>query len=113
MQAIKLGKKYPDFKQDEIFDLINKFKWVLKALPSPLRCSSALSLGLDELWTRPSYWLLMGNSFLRQIDVDDKGSLDKATVISALQANGEADYDSVSRLFFAINKPMHFHTMVL
>lgn len=45
--------------------------------------------------------------------MDDKGSLDKATVISALQANGEADYDSVSRLFFAINKPMHFRTMVL
>jgi hypothetical protein len=28
MQAIKLSKKYPEFKQDEIFDLINKFKWV-------------------------------------------------------------------------------------
>lgn len=26
MQAIKLSKKYPEFKQDEIFDLINKFK---------------------------------------------------------------------------------------
>lgn len=42
---------------------------------------------------------------LRQIDVDDKGSLDKATVISALQANGEADYDSVSSLFLPICKP--------
>jgi hypothetical protein len=26
MQAIKLGKKYPEFKQEEIFDLINKFQ---------------------------------------------------------------------------------------
>ncbi|OCF77119.1 fimbrin [Kwoniella mangroviensis CBS 8886] len=55
MQAIKLGKKYPDLKQDEIFELISKFN---------------------------------------QIDVDDKGSVDKATVISALQSSGEADYDS-------------------
>jgi hypothetical protein len=26
MQALKLSKKYPEFKQDEIFDLVNKFK---------------------------------------------------------------------------------------
>jgi len=26
MQAIKLSKKYPEFKQEEIFDLINKFQ---------------------------------------------------------------------------------------
>lgn len=32
---------------------------------------------------------------LRQIDVDEKGSLDKATVISSLQQTGDADYDSV------------------
>jgi hypothetical protein len=31
----------------------------------------------------------------RQIDVDDKGSLDKATVIAALGQSGDADYDSV------------------
>lgn len=29
----------------------------------------------------------------RQIDVDDKGSLDKATVITALQQSGTATYD--------------------
>lgn len=34
----------------------------------------------------------------RQIDVEDKGSLDKAQVISALQSSGDADYDSVSFL---------------
>jgi plastin-1 len=33
----------------------------------------------------------------RQIDVDDRGSLDKATVIQALQTSGDADYDSVSQ----------------
>jgi hypothetical protein len=32
----------------------------------------------------------------RKIDVDDKGSLDKAAVIAALGQSGDADYDSVS-----------------
>ncbi len=32
MQAIKLSKKYPEFKQDEIFDLINQFKYVPRCL---------------------------------------------------------------------------------
>ncbi|KAK8847519.1 hypothetical protein IAR55_005377 [Kwoniella newhampshirensis] len=64
MQAIKLGKKYPDLKQDEIFDLINQF---------------------------------------RQIDVEEKGSLDKATVISALQSSGEADYDSARETLKSVN----------
>ncbi|KAJ9100641.1 Fimbrin, actin-bundling protein [Naganishia friedmannii] len=54
MQAIRLSKKYPQFQQDEIFDLINRFK---------------------------------------QIDVDDKGSLDKATVIHAIEQSGQASYD--------------------
>jgi hypothetical protein len=26
MQAIRLAKKYPQFQQDEVFDLINRFK---------------------------------------------------------------------------------------
>lgn len=71
MQAIKLSKKYPEFKQDEVFDLINKFQCV--------GCNSS------------SNKLTRG----RQIDVDDKGAVDKATVISALQASGDADYDVV------------------
>ena len=33
MQAIKLGKKYSEFKQDEIFDLINKFTADGKQVP--------------------------------------------------------------------------------
>jgi len=32
----------------------------------------------------------------RQIDVEEKGSLDKAAVIAALGQSGDADYDSVS-----------------
>lgn len=28
MQAIRLQKKYPEISQDEMFDLINRFKWV-------------------------------------------------------------------------------------
>ncbi|WVQ83180.1 hypothetical protein IAT38_005319 [Cryptococcus sp. DSM 104549] len=64
MQAIKLGKKYPEFKQEEIFDLISKFN---------------------------------------QIDVEDKGSLDKATVISSLQSSGEADYDSARETLKNVN----------
>jgi plastin-1 len=56
MQALKLSKKYPEFKQEEIFDLINRF---------------------------------------HQIDIDGTGGVEKATVISALQQSGDADYDSV------------------
>ncbi len=74
MQAIKLSKKYPEFKQDEIFDLINKFKWVC--------CGCASARGVADADSR-------------SIDVDDKGSLDKAEVITALQNSGDADYDSV------------------
>ena len=28
MQAIRLQKKHPEISQDEMFDLINRFKWV-------------------------------------------------------------------------------------
>jgi hypothetical protein len=28
MQAIRLQKKYPEVSQDEMFDLINRFKYV-------------------------------------------------------------------------------------
>ena len=35
MQAIKLSKKYPEFKQEEIFDLINKFQCVLFIISIP------------------------------------------------------------------------------
>lgn len=34
----------------------------------------------------------------RKIDVDDRGSLEKAQVIQALQDSGDADYDSVRLL---------------
>ncbi|KAL7419195.1 fimbrin [Cryptotrichosporon argae] len=64
MQALKLSKKYPEFKQDEIFDLINRFK---------------------------------------QIDVDDKGGLDKPVVINALQQSGDADYDTARETLKNVN----------
>ncbi|RXK40923.1 fimbrin [Tremella mesenterica] len=64
MQAIRLGKKYPEFKQDELFDLINKFK---------------------------------------QIDVEDKGWLEKPQVIAALQQSGDADYDSARETLKSVN----------
>ena len=39
------------------------------------------------------------DSTRRQIDVEERGSVDKAQVISALQSSGEADYDSVDPMF--------------
>jgi plastin-1 len=80
MQALKLSKKYPEFKQDEIFDLVNKFKYVPSSLPMTFGLSPAFLIS-------------------RQIDVEDKGSLDKASVIAALGQSGDADYDSVCPLF--------------
>jgi hypothetical protein len=47
--------------------------------------SATYALLLSIILTTPS-----------QIDVDDKGSLDKATVIAAVQQTGDADYDTVS-----------------
>jgi len=50
MQAIKLSKKYPEFKQEEIFDLINKFQYVFSDCSAPYAFYSAtwrrLQLGL-------------------------------------------------------------------
>jgi hypothetical protein len=42
MQALKLSKKYPEFKQDEIFDLVNKFRYV--RVPLSLRAFHVLPL---------------------------------------------------------------------
>jgi hypothetical protein len=114
MQALKLSKKYPEFKQDEIFDLVNKFKYVqvrfLSPIYSPSRCPlprSPLFHGFQRSFghllrrgLRPCL-SLTGTDF-RQIDVDDKGSLDKAAVIAALGQSGDADYDSVSPLHFSL-----------
>jgi hypothetical protein len=38
----------------------------------------------------------------RQIDVEEKGSLDKAAVIAALGQSGDADYDSVCPLHLSL-----------
>jgi hypothetical protein len=39
MQAIRLQKKYPEVSQDEMFDLINRFKCVLLS-PVAFRCDN-------------------------------------------------------------------------
>ena len=50
MQALKLSKKYPEFKQDEIFDLINKFQYVHL---SDMRLRAERSTWMiEDLWTK-------------------------------------------------------------
>lgn len=115
MQALKLSKKYPEFKQDEIFDLVNKFRYVRVPLSLgafyllPLPCFSALRhylLALYDLWSfdleRSFRTFVLGSADDRQIDVEEKGSLDKAAVIAALGQSGDADYDSVSPLHLGL-----------
>ena len=117
MQALKLSKKYPEFKQDEIFDLVNKFKYVQISLWKPSIRSSSLHLrrwalfplNWNDLWSS-SYessfrTYTSSGADSRQIDVDDKGSLDKAAVIAALGQSGDADYDSVSTLHLTLDYP--------
>lgn len=84
MQAIRLAKKYPQFKQDEIYDLINQFRWV----PGPAACFLPPSTHL-----RPARFHRRFPPPRRKIDVDEKGSVDKAAVISAIQSSGDASYD--------------------
>ncbi|KAK9462966.1 calponin homology domain-containing protein [Lipomyces oligophaga] len=57
MNAIKLQRKFPDLKQEEIFQLISNFQ---------------------------------------KIDIDDKGYVDKTTIVKAVQESGEnASYDQI------------------
>ncbi|KAK9351133.1 calponin homology domain-containing protein [Lipomyces doorenjongii] len=57
MNAIKLQRKYPELKQEDIFQLINNFQ---------------------------------------KIDIDDKGYVDKQTIVKAVQESGEnASYDQI------------------
>ena len=108
MQALKLSKKYPEFKQDEIFDLVNKFKYVRVFLEAfyllPVHSSPPLCPALSGSDDSGHVAVMSFRKYApnsadnRQIDVDDKGSLDKAAVIAALGQSGDADYDSVSTL---------------
>jgi len=41
----------------------------------------------------------MDDDLFSKIDVDEKGSLDKASVIAGLEEAGEGNYDQVSRVF--------------
>lgn len=70
MDAFKLQKKYPEVSRDEMFNLVNRFKWVFIFGLHPdetERCISALS-------------------------TDTPGRVDKSVVLQALQSGGES-YD--------------------
>lgn len=71
MQAIKLQRKYPEVSQDEMFDLINRFKCVHHA----------------KFYSGGSF-----RSWNSQIDTDGIGRVDKTSVLHALKSSGES-YD--------------------
>jgi plastin-1 len=70
METLRLQKKYPEVSRDEMFDLINRFKYVL-----PLVISS---LELICLYSA--------------INTDTPGRIDKPSVLQSLQSSGES-YD--------------------
>ena len=70
MEALRLRKKYPEVSQDELFDLINRFKYV--------ECSDEGRATTDD-----------HNS---AISTDTPGRVDKTNVLQALQSSGES-YD--------------------
>ena len=72
MQAIRLQKKYPEVSQEEMFDLINRFKYVNASLIQIRRTQPAPTVST--------------------IDVDGTGQVDKSSVLQALQSRGES-YD--------------------
>lgn len=67
MQAIRLQKKYPEVSQEEMFDLINRFKYVTILSPPP----------------DPQFLTFSA------IDTNDPGRVDKSEVLRVLQASGE------------------------
>ena len=71
MNALKLQRKFPQFRQEDILALTNNFAYV----------------SLNETVN------LTGS---RKIDIDGKGYVDQATIISAVQKDGEAsNYDEI------------------
>lgn len=70
MEAFRLQKKYPEVTKDEMFDLINRFKYVSYII-------------LDDSLT---IWLHSA------ISTDSPGRVDKSAVLHALQSSGES-YD--------------------
>lgn len=72
MEALKLQRKYPEVTRDEMFDLINRFKYVL-TLSTYVQSSN--------LHTNAS-----------SISTDTPGRIDKTAVLQAIQATGQS-YD--------------------
>lgn len=70
MEALKLQKKYPEVSRDEMFDLINRFKYVL-------------------LFSITNLKLIC---FRSAISTDTPGRIDKPSVLQSLQSSGES-YD--------------------
>jgi plastin-1 len=70
METLKLQKKYPEVSRDEMFDLVNRFKYVL-----PFVISS-----LELICLRSA------------INTDTPGRIDKPSVLQSLQSSGES-YD--------------------
>ena len=71
MEAFKLQKKYPEVSRDEMFDLINRFKFVLSFSYLPFSTSVFFSSSLRT---------------------ESPGRVDKSEVLQALQASGQS-YD--------------------
>lgn len=71
MEALRLQKKYPEVSRDEMFDLINRFKWASLVI-TLLFC--ALRFGCSAIQT------------------DSPGRVDKTSVLQTLQSSGES-YD--------------------
>jgi len=70
MEALKLQKKYPEVSRDEMFDLINRFKYV--SSPNPI---------------------YFGNLFFfSSLRTETPGRVDKSDVLQALQSSGQS-YD--------------------
>ena len=70
MEAFRLQKKYPEVSKDDMFDLVNRFKYVR---------SRNLHVHLSNL-------------VHSAISTDTPGRIDKAAVLQALQNSGES-YD--------------------
>jgi plastin-1 len=71
MNALKLQRKFPQFRQEDILALTNKFGYIT-------------SVGVNCLTS------------IRKIDIEGRGYVDQATVISAVQKDGEgSNYDQI------------------
>lgn len=87
MQAIRLQKKYPEISQEEMFDLINRFKCVSSSCLYALWAISFFPLEFCR-------YIICADNFGSAISTETPGRVDKAAAITALQNSGES-YDRV------------------